>query len=48
MKVFANLVECRSQDLAIGMELELVQAPDGTDIVLFRPKSGVTEGTGDA
>jgi uncharacterized OB-fold protein len=36
-KVFANIVECRFEDLHIGMEVELIAAEPGVDAARFRP-----------
>lgn len=41
-KVFCNIVECTTNQLEIGMELELVCAEAGRDIALFRPVSGTS------
>lgn len=39
-KVFGNVVECSVGELAVDMPLELVPAPPGADVALFRPIRG--------
>jgi uncharacterized protein len=39
-KVFANIVDCRFEDLRVGMAVELVAAEPGVDAARFRPVSG--------
>jgi uncharacterized OB-fold protein len=36
-KLFCNIVGCATDELAVGMELELVRAEAGREVALFRP-----------
>jgi len=36
-KLFANIVDCTDDQLAIGLELELVRPEPGSEVALFRP-----------